>query len=1087
MCKSFLKLACVLLLTVPDILAQSTSGTLAGKVTNASGTAIPNAAITVTNSTTKQSQKALTGPDGSFAIALPPGTYQIDVETQGYKHTTQQNVTLVAGPPESLTITMEAGPMSETVEIKGHAPAIQTIGGEVGMGVDTRTLQELPVIDRNPQQLVQLQTGITPPFPMSTNPPPVIPNWAVPAPPFVVNPDRSRFFSTNGQMPWNNLWELDGVMNLEPFRNTAVRVQPVPSVQQMNVETAVLGVPRGFVGGAQATSITPGGTNAFHGEAYEFWSGNPIRTRDFFSTGAVPDPRFVYNQPGVDGGGAIVHDKTFLFGDYEGTFTNGDSTSLTTVPTAAELGGNFSAIPGLTVFNPATGSITGAGRTPFAGNIIPGTSLNPATTALASLFPAANLPGTFNNFQTNTPFRNNQEKADGRLDEHFNDRTSAFLRYGYTNDWAGQGSPYGSSLGIAATDRLIAQNAIGDVTHAFSGSLITDFRFGYNRWQQTLGTGSNFALFGSGTPATSLDSLLGAGVALPSINVTGFAPIGTPADLPQYAVDNTFNWVWNWSWNHGRHNLKFGTDIRRIRSDGFTDSLLGQQFGPAGSALFTAGPTLTGTSAVAGTAPYNALASFLLGAPTQYGALSYLTTPTIRQTQYAAWVGDTIQVTHALSLDFGVRYDLFGAIEPRNGGGGMFYDPGFNTFNFAGVGGIGMNPYTTDTNDVAPRFGFAYRFNEKTVVRGGYGIQYFQAPYSLMGLMTASFGSVVGASSGLAVAPGFTPGFAAGLTTVPSGFGTANGVSAGNQPATLIPTHLDTPYVQNYSLQVQREFYYGSMLSVGYVGNVGRNLPFNEELNAALPGTGLLGLPYFTAFGRTASTAYFSNGVTSNYNSLQVSLTKRMAKGLSFVAAYTYSRALGYTNNLGTLLDPFNIRSNYGPLPFDCQSMLTISHLWELPFGKHGGMAAKLIGGWQVNGIFTYATGTPLTVTSDPATCACPGLTPLANAVGTPFSNVGLQVLNPNGFAPAPFGSFGDVNPGAVRSPGFTNYDLSLFKNFRIHDRYNVQLRGEAYNLFNTPHFAPAMGNVGLPDFGSQVATLTGFGRQINLGFRFMF
>ena len=167
--KTVLQLVCVMLLaSAPALLAQSVGGgTLAGKVTNASGAAVPNAAITVTNSSTSQSQKVLTGPDGGFSIALPPGTYRIDVETNGYKHTTQQNITLVAGPPQPMTITLEAGPMTEVVELRGHAPAIQTVGGEVGMGVDTRTLRELPVVDRNYQQMVQLQTGITPPFPMS--------------------------------------------------------------------------------------------------------------------------------------------------------------------------------------------------------------------------------------------------------------------------------------------------------------------------------------------------------------------------------------------------------------------------------------------------------------------------------------------------------------------------------------------------------------------------------------------------------------------------------------------------------------------------------------------------------------------------------------------------------------------------------------------------------------------------------------------------------------------------------------------------------------------------------------------------------
>ena len=381
----------------------------------------------------------------------------------------------------------------------------------------------------------------------------------------------------------------------------------------------------------------------------------------------------------------------------------------------------------------------------------------------------------------------------------------------------------------------------------------------------------------------------------------------------------------------------------------------------------------------------------------------------------------------------------------------MFYDPATNTFNFAGIGSQALNQFTTQKNNVAPRIGVAYRFNEKTVFRAGYAWEYFQPPYSLTGFQPTAFGSVLGAPSGFTVAPGFGPSlaFLNGVPPATSGTALVNGTPAGNIPASIIPTNPNTPRVYSVNAQVQREFYYGSMLSVGYVGAFGRFLPFNEELNAALPGTGEAGQPFFPAFGRTSPTVLFGNSITSNYNSLQVSLTKRMAKGLSFIVAYTWSNALGFTNNNNTLLNPFNFQSNYGPLDFDRQSMLTISHLWELPFGRTGGsLKTALLGGWQVNGVCTIETATPLTITADPTTCNCPGFTPFANLVGSPFLNVpsstiGVGVLNPASFAaPAP-GTFGDLARGTVRSPGFSNFDVSLFKNFRFHDRFNIQLRGK--------------------------------------------
>src|SRR4051812_18554460 len=225
--KFLFQVTCVLLLAGGSFLwAQAVGGTLSGKITNASGSGIPNAAVTVTNTTNNISQKVLTGPDGAFTVSnLGPGTYRIDVETAGYKRTTQQNVELLTTGPTTVTIPMEPGNINETVEIRGHAPAVETEGGELSMAVDTRTLHELPVIDRNYQELMELPSGVTPP---------------TEALDIARDPARNRFASVNGQPPVTNLWMSDGVMNLEPYRNTAVRVQPIESVQQLNIETASL-------------------------------------------------------------------------------------------------------------------------------------------------------------------------------------------------------------------------------------------------------------------------------------------------------------------------------------------------------------------------------------------------------------------------------------------------------------------------------------------------------------------------------------------------------------------------------------------------------------------------------------------------------------------------------------------------------------------------------------------------------------------------------------------------------------------------------------------------------------------------------
>jgi len=1059
--KFITRFTCALFFTALALFSQVVNGTLNGRVTSAQGTGVPNAAVTITNTGTNASQKVLTGPDGTFTVSnLPPGTYRMEVESAGFKRASEQNIELSATGPATINITLEAGNTNETVEIKAQAPAIQQNSAEVGAGLGTRTVRELPVVDRNWQQLAGLLSGITPPTPVL---------------PYAIDPPRNRYFSTNGQEAWNNQYDMDGLWNTEPFRNTAIRVQPVESVEQMNIATANQTMEKGFAGGANVMNITRGGTNGWHGSLWEFWSGDVLRTRDFLDTSNA-NPRYVHNQFGASAGGAIVPDKTFIFGSYEGLYDNGDNFTLSTVPTPAAVGGNFSAIPGLTLYNPATGTAAGAGRTPFSGGAIPSASINPTAAAIAAYLPAPNQPGLFDNYATNTPFRNHSNRADARIDQRFSDRTSMFLRYGFTNDGAYTSSPLGNIIGSGTRDRLLADNAAIDVTHQVTDNLLTDLRFGYNRYDQKLGALGNASAITGGAP------LIG-------INITGLPLIGTPAYLPEHAVDNNFNWVWDWGWRHGMHNIKFGTDIRRIRSDGFTDSALGSLFGPAGTAYFGPGATLaSGTGLSTYGAFYNAFASFLLGAPTQVGVTNYYVAPSIRQSEYSAWLGDTIQIFRRVTLDLGARYEVYSPLEPGNTGGAAFFNASDNTFNFAGIGGTGMHTSRYQLTNLAPRVGMAFRATSRTVFRAGYAINYFQSPYMLSGFMAPVYGSVAGVQGTYATAQ-FPGTFGPTVTGTAAPSSLQNGAAAGNLPASVIPANLPTPYVQTFNAQIQQEFNRGMVLSLGYVGALDRHLSYSTELNAALPGMGVTGLPYY-AMGRTASTLLYDNGLTSNYNSMQVSLTKRFSEGLSFLGSYTWSKALGYTGSNGLLLNPTDIRANYGPLDYDRRQVLTLSHLWELPFGRHGNhVLASVIGGWQLNGIFTWTTGTPLTITADPLMCACPGNTVLASISGSPyFSNNGLSFLNPASFGSPAAGQFGNLGRGALRGPNDWNYDLSLFKNFRFMDRYKIEIRGEAYNLTNSTHFASPITNINSPGFGQTLSTVNGsYGRQINLGLRVTF
>jgi hypothetical protein len=1070
--KIILVYTCFLLLLASHSQAQPVGGTLSGKVTSVAGAAIPNATVTVTNTSTNASQKLLTGSDGTFSISgLAPGTYRVDVETNGYQRTSQENVELTTTGPATVNITLQPGDNTQVVAATGTTSQVQSESGEISTDLGTRQVRELPVEDRNYQQLAGTDTGITPPTPAFN---------------LGTDPARNRFFSVNGQDPTTNINELDGLSNLEPFRGTAIRVVPDETIAQMNITTSDFSENKGFAGGGVLNEITRTGTNDLHGSLFEFNSGDWLQSRNFFDTAGVPKPRYVFNQFGGTIGGPIVKNRTFIFGSYEGTFQNGGTTQLTTVPTSAAVMGDFSGIPGLTVYNPYTFAAGSVGRTIFPGNIIPTADLNPTAQAIAGFLPSPNLPGYYDNYVSNVPFKDNGSKVDGRIDQKFTDTTSAFLRWGYTNFGDYAASPLGSVIGAGTENRLVAQNVIADVTHVFGPAMTTEFDFGYNRYVQRQ------ALYANQAP---LGNVLGVGLNndLVGIQIAGLDPIGSPAYLPEQPVDNTFDWAWTWSLHHSMHNLQWGADVRRFRNDGFTDTAFGSLFGPNGTAYFGPGATLAngGTLSPYGEL-YNSLAAFLVGAPSQIGISNYLVPPDIRQTVYGLWVGDTLHLLNRVTVDLGARYEIYSPLVANRAGGEAFLNPTDDTFNYAGIGGVPLHQNLYNLGDIAPRIGIAVRVTDKTVVRGGYGMHYFEEPYMLSGFMAPVAGTVAGIQGGYTTAPLTAPFGPTYANPVPLTFPVVNGTSADDLPATVIPRHLAQPYAETFSLGIQQSFYLGTMLGVAYVGALGRQLPYIEELNAALPGTGVAGLPYEDS-GRTASTLFYGSGLTSNYNSLQVNLNKRYAKeGLSFMGSYTYGKALGYTAANGFLLNPYDLRANYGPLDWDRQSVLSISHLWDLPFGRHGSsLMSTLLGGWQLNGIFSWVTGTPLTATADPITCDCPNATVLAsqNPGVSPYSAIGgAYYLNPAAFTAPDFGQFGNLSRGVLRGPGFTNYNMSLFKSFRVRDRYALELRAEVYNIANTPHFANPVMNVSAPDFGQSVSTLPGaLGRQLNLGARLMF
>jgi hypothetical protein len=725
--------------------------------------------------------------------------------------------------------------------------------------------------------------------------------------------------------------------------------------------------------------------------------------------------------------------------------------------------------------------------------MIPTGLISPVARNIASQFPEPNLGGFENNFAANVPQRSDGHRGDFRMDHKAGEATNLFLRYSLANVVAREDAALGLLGGGNA--HLQNHNAMIGGTSTFSPTLIMDLRFNYNRYANNRGTSLGVTPSQLGFVDPSAAGFEAAGLSnlgIPSISIAGMQPFGTPANYPALNVDNTLNLVNNWNWMTGRHNFHIGFDVWGIRADNWRQ----YPYGPSAGYTFGAGPTTSAAATDLGAfgSYSNSFASLLLGAPTQFGRNLPTISPSFWQVQGSAYLTDMFKVTDRLTIELGARWDVFQPLRPRNNAGVYVYDPTSNQLLPNGTGPV-SNRGNVETNwlNIGPRFGFAYRAAERTVLRGGYGIMYYNGPLNFyMNSFISDPGVGAGVAGGLAPATGIGTGATFGvLPTVTPTVADGTPLAAPNTPLAYTPGDIRNPRVHQYNLMIEHDLgRYGLIGSVGYVGNLGRNLLYSQETNFSAPGTGLAGLPLNTAFGRTASTVERGAGLNSNYNSLQASLTKRFGQSLSFTTAYTWSKSLDYgAGGLAPLLNATDRRANYGPSDWDRTHMFTASHVWRIPIGANTGVLSegvigRILGPWQLNGMLRWMSGTPFTVTADPALCNCIGTTPTADQVFTGTSTAIVPVPTFFGFfpvaveqanfgvAPPAPGTIGNLGRNSLRGDDFFNYDVSLFRSFVIRDQTRLEIRGEAFNIFNTPQFSNPVANVNSAAFGQSVRTL---------------
>lgn len=1052
--------------------AQTDSGRIEGVVTDSTGGVLPGTTVVVTNLGTGVSETVVTDEAGRYTVSgVRAGRYSVKVTLDGFTPAETPDVTLRVGQVARFDYTLKPGGLTEAVEVVAQQPLLERVTSSIGTVIDEQQVRDLPLNGRNFTQLATLTPGV---------------NRGVPgtvvgggsgggdAESFRYADTGGAALSVNGLREQFNNYLLDGVDNNESLVGSTMLFPPVEGIQEFRVTTTNAAAEFGRAGGAVINVVTKSGTNSLAGSG--FWNYRPAALADtpyFVKKNNGEKPDFNRWQYGASAGGPLVSSKLFYFGEYAGLKSTipVEPGSFVTVPTQRMRNGDFSELlnPAFTgigqpiqIYNPATGQ-------PFPGNVIPGGLINQVGQRYLNAFP---LPTRSDRYQQNYAVERERDSlyhnGTVRLDYVLDQNANLFGRFGFGVEGfedAGRIPGYQAGFGAGETNNRSYGTAIG-YNRVLSASMINETRIGLN-FQRF-----EFLPVGYGTNQNSTIGIPGPG-GVTSNN--GISLIGGGngswieylGDFGQYIVSQrTLQFTNATTWLRGAHTIKFGGTIMRKGLD--SDRI---RFGK-GFYFFS------DSAATPGNVPGLGFTGFEVS-DMLIGTTSFTATglPGLRKAQTSWWensvfVQDDWKVTDRLTLNLGLRYDVFTPYVEADDRLAN-YDPSTRRIVLPGQDGAPRSTIDTDWNNFGPRAGFAYQVNDRTVLRGAYGVFYAIQRAGIDNELTQSspFGTVQFRFGGPGANVRLSDPIPAPVAVDPNSPNLPDG-------SLLIywPRDSKTPQIQQYSVSVQRELNANTSLMMAYVGTTGDNLL------AVLTNAG------FSGQVQDRVTTIRNIG-SSRYNALQVQARQTAFKGLSYLASYTFSKAVndnpgpftgtGFGINQSLAADPNDLGLDEGRADYDRPHYLSLAATYELPWMRDAeGLRGTMLGGWQVNAIATFASGNPFSVYSGDFR---------ARLTGDPDG----PETEDEWFNTAAFASSSSRRDGhernILRAPGISTVDFSFFKNFRLGGAQGLEFRFEVFNLFDKPQFAVPSNSLGNGDFGQITGTRANTERQTQITLRYTF